>query len=271
MEGEEEMNKKNIIIPVSYSVFFFMIYILTNKEISVTELILRLSFGTFGNYKGCLGDAIFQYFLIVFAHVIFGSRLFKNFCNATAYFYVRTVNLKRWFIGEAINLLIDIIKFYFINLFALIGLCLFSGKIHKFEFSDILFILFFIALYSMFTFITCIILNIISIYADSGIAFMVVEGLNAIFLGLYLITGDISTTYLMDHSYLFKLNPICHLIIHIHKSNLSIMNKYLTYPLSQTSLSASFIFLLLCTIFVVIAGCFMIDKMDLIGDKLEGE
>lgn len=266
------MNKKNIIVPVSYSVFFFMNYILTNKEISVTELISKLSFGTFGNHKGFLGEAIFQYFLIVFAHIIFGSRLFKNFCNATAYFYIRTVNLKRWFLGEALNLLIDIIKFYFINLFTLIGLCFFSGKIYKFEFSDILFILYFIALYSMFTFITCIILNIISIYADSGIAFMIVEGLNAIFIGFYLISGDIFTTeYLMDHSYIFKLNPICHLIIHIHKSNLSIMNKCLVYPLSQTSLSESFIFLLLCTIFVVIAGCLMINKMDLIGNKMEGE
>ncbi len=266
------MNKKNIIIPISYSTFFFMIYIFTIKEISVTDLILRLSFGTFGNSMGFLGDAIFQYFLIVFAHVIFGSRLFKNFCNATAYFYVRTINLKRWFLGEAVNLLIDIIKFYFINLFVLIGLCLFSGKMHKFEFNDILFILYFISLYSMFTFITCIILNIISIYADSGISFMLVEGLNTIFIGLYLITGNIfSTEYLMNHSYIFKLNPICHLIIHIHKSNLSITNKYLTYPLSQTSLSASFIFLLLCTILIVIASYFMIDKMDLIGDKLEGE
>lgn len=49
------------------------------------------------------------------------------------------------------------------------------------------------------------------------------------------------------------------------------MNKYLVFPLSQTSLSESFIFLLLCTIFVVIAGCFMINKMDLTGDKMEGE
>lgn len=265
------MNRKNIIIPASYSVIFFMVCIFMHKKISISKLILILSFGIFNNYKACIGDAFFQYLLIVFAHVVFGTQLYKNFCNATAYFYVRTVNLKRWFLDEAAKLFTEIIQFYFINLSVLIGLCFISGKLTKIELCDILFILYFIALYSMFTFITCILLNIIAIYADSGIAFTVVESINAVFMGLYLMTGDIFTPeYLMSHSYIFKLNPICHLMIHIHKSNMTVMNKYLTNPLIQTSLSISFVFLLLCTIFVVIAGCLAINKMDLIGDKMEG-
>lgn len=266
------MNRKNIIIPASYSVIFFMVCIFVHKKISISELILVLSFGIFNNYKASVGDAFFQYLLIVFAHVVFGTRLYKNFCNATAYFYVRTVNLKRWFLDEAVILFADIIQFYFIHLSVLIGLCFVSGKLTKIELCDIFFILYFIALYSMFTFITSILLNIIAIYTDSGIAFMAVEGINAVFMGLYLMTGEIFTPeYLANHSYIFKLNPICHLIIHIHKSNITIMNEHLTNPLIQTSLSASFVFLLLCTIFVVVAGCFMINKMDLIGEKMEGE
>lgn len=272
MEGEEAMIKKNILIPITYSGLFFITYLITCKELNGTELIFRLSFGYVGNHKAFIGEAFFHYLLIVFSHILFGNRLFKNFCNATAYFYIRTVNLKRWFMEEIIQLFIDIVKFYFINILSLLSLCLLSGKLNKFEFSDILFILYFIMVYSLFTFITSIAINIISIYADSGMAFTIVEGINTIFIGFYLITGDIYTEeYLINNPYIFKYNPICHLMIGLHKSNLISMNKYLTTPKLQINLSTSILFLLLFTILFIVAGCFFINKKDLMGDKMEGE
>lgn len=266
------MNSKNILFPVIYGFFFFVFYLLPCEEISITDLVFKLSFGNFGNHKAFLGDALFVFLIVIFAHILFGNRIYKSFCNASIYFYVRTKNLKRWFVREILQLFINVFLYYLTILFVILFLSFFFNKINKFMFNDFLFVIYFIVIYALYTFNTCIIINIISIYIDSGIAFTIVESINIICIGLYLFTGDLfDNNFLLNNSYLLKYNPICHLIIGIHKSKLDIMDKYLINPIMQTNLSVSIIKSLIFMFFLIIIGCITISRIELIGEAQEGE
>ncbi|MGN0151904.1 MAG: hypothetical protein ACI39Q_05465 [Wujia sp.] len=265
------MNKKIVIIPILYSLLFFVTYLLSEKAVSASQLIIWLSFGCISNHKAFLSEAFFQFLFVMFAYTVFGNRIYKNFCNASAYFYVRTTSIRRWYLQETIAMLIDIVEYYSITLVTLMCLCFCSGKMNKIESCDLLFIIYFVTIFSIHTLGAGIAINVLSMYVNSGMALGIVAGINVFFMGCYLITGDIfSEEYLSNNSLIFKINPICHLMIGIHESKCGIMSEYLNRSLLQASLSDSIIYLSIFTISFIILGYILIDKIDILGEKEEG-
>lgn len=265
------MRIKNIGIGLFYTIIFYFFFFEKVKQIDLSEIVTAFSLGSFVNHKSALNMALVQLLYIIFAFIMYGNNIYSDFCNAAAYFFVRKKNIQNWFLRATIKLYLSIISYVVVCILFIAFLCFCTGILTKCDLSGILLVVYHIIIYSIYIFTGCLVINLLSILLNSGLALGIVSGLNLLFLAAYLITGDIyDDEAILNNSWIFRINPLCHIILRIHKTNLEKLKYSLYNPLINQGLISSVFIIIASATIVCLFGIKMVSKLDILGDRLEG-
>lgn len=266
------MKRLKYFIPIFLGFFICLSRVLDAKEISVSNIVLEFGFASANYYSPYISEITIWYIPILMAHFLFGTSIYKHFCSASVYYFARTEKRKKWYAMESLKLYADILVYLVLLLGSALFLPLLSGKLQHISAADIILLLYYLAVHSMYIFITAECINLISVFSSSNIGFAVTELLCLTFFGLYSITGDLfSESYIENHTALIRCNPACHLIIDIHSSKFNFLHVLINEKNIDFQLSESVICLGIVSVLIVITGSFIIQHTDIIKQKPEGQ
>ncbi len=266
------MKRLKYMLPVILGFFISLSIYLNINEISIANIVLDFSFASAEYYMAYITEITYWYVPILMSHFLFGTSIYKHFCSASVYYFSRTSKRKRWYCIESLKLYADIIIYLVLLLGSSVCPPLMSGKLQDISATDILLLLYYLAIYSIYIFITAELINIISIFSSSNIGFAIMELLCLTSFGLYSVTGELfSENFIMKHTGIIRFNPACHLMIDIHSSQLEYINVLINKKNIDFQLRESLISLGIAAVAVVIIGSFIIQNTDIIKQKPEGQ
>lgn len=266
------MKRLRYMIPVFLGFFISFGIFLNINEISIANIVLDFSFASAEYYMAYITEITYWYIPILMSHFLFGTSIYKHFCSASVYYFSRTSKRKRWYCIESLKLYANILIYLTLLLGSSVCLPLLSGKLQSISATDMIFLLYYLAIHSMYIFITSELINIISIFSSSNIGFAIIELLCLTSFGLYSVTGELfSENFIMQHTGIIRFNPACHLIIDIHSSQFECINILINKKNIDFQLSESLISLGLTAVMVMIIGSFIIQNTDIIKQKTEGQ
>ena len=145
------MRKQGYIIPAVWGVFTFIVYFLATDNVSIADMIFRISFGNGEALFSNSSYLMFCYMNIAFIHVLYGTKIYRHFCEASVYYFARMGDRRKWILHEFAKLALDIVVYLGINLAVIIILNLLSGKLEAVTVADIYSLLF-----SIFSALQCL-------------------------------------------------------------------------------------------------------------------
>ena len=242
-------------------------------EISLSEVILQLS-GARGNL--CLGFSLTELTGLALSMVpdfIFemymGLHIYQSFCVASVYLFSRCVNKRKWYFFETVRLLGSVLLFQFLMLGVVIVV---TGIRYRLAIAPEDFrLLFYEAgirggwIYSM-----TMLINILSIFAGSHIAYSVVMGFQYGALSVLTLLGPIpgqKGITISDVNILW-VNPMSHLVLCWHKDMDKIMENHKDW-MEQISLSFSLFLIFIVSFFVFVIGLWIIERRSILISQAE--
>ncbi len=265
------MKRLKVLIPLFIG-FFIALIVLFDNKMSITDIVMCYSFQSANYYPSYIDTIMFWYIPIVMSHFLFGTDIYKHFCSASVYYFSRTNKRKHWYFLESIKMYTDIIIYLLLLLGSATGIFFLKGDLEPISGKDLFFVLYYLAIYSMYIFVTAELVNIISIISSSNIGFAIIELLCMSSFGLYSIIGDwLGEDVVMQNINIIRFNPACHLIIDIHSSQFDNVNQIIDKKNFDFALGESLISLGIATIVVLLIGSFVVQKIDIIKQKPEGQ
>ena len=137
----DTVRKQGYIIPAVWGVLAFIVYFLATDNVSIADMIFRISFGNGEALFSNSSYLMFCYMNIAFIHVLYGTKIYRHFCEASVYYFARMGDRRKWILHEFAKLAIDIVVYLGINLAVIIILNLLSGKLEAATVADIFFII----------------------------------------------------------------------------------------------------------------------------------
>lgn len=249
----------------------FMATAIKSDEISLNEIIFVTAFGNVEYLPYFFPTFLETYIPIMFFQFFYGTYIYRHFCTASVYYFSRKCNRTVWLLKEILSLYIFSMIYVSIYLGTEILCCsIFSNVIA--DKSSVFFILYYVALYSLFLFVTALAINILSILFTSNVGVMLVEAVVLLGVGAYLMLGKkyiTDDTLISKYAWMIKINPFAHLNIRIHSSGIELINNAINEKNIRMDLSVSIVLYLTFAILIVLFGCVVVNKHNFITTNQE--
>lgn len=235
------------------------------------DMINRLGFSEFLIEPSYLQNFFIWYFHFFVFQMMYGTYIYKHFCTACVYYFCRMNNRIRWFLKETLKLFANSLIYVILLFLMYIGFgSIFGSMIVTKE--AIIFLGYYIILHSTWLFITALLVNICSIWWDSSKGFTIVYSVQLVFIILYAALqsylrfdiGDIE-----QKSKILKLNPISHLVLKWHSSQIQSINSKINIFRITFDLNESVCVYAIMSVLVFGIGCFVVKKQDFILNNRE--
>ena len=264
------MRKQGYIIPAVWGVFTFIVYFLATDNVSIADMIFRMSFGNGEALFSNSSYLMFCYMNIAFIHVLYGTKIYRHFCEASVYYFARMGDRRKWILHEFAKLALDIVVYLGINLAVIIILNLLSGKLEAATVADIFFIIFYLFCFTMFALTTTLLINLIAVYISSGAGFALVETVCMACIAFYCAVGEATNAdcygYFKKYAFLLWMNPVCHLF-----STIDAVNELINIGGLNFDMGVSALYLLVACSVTVLIWLIAIRKMDIMGNNSENQ
>lgn len=242
--------------------------------ITLSEMILQLS-GSRGRFVlGFSYSELASFVMRLFPAFLFelyaGIMLYQHFCTASIYVFSRYPYRMKWYISEVCQLGGKVCIFHMALLVSAILTS--SGRYElQIDYAGMVLMLYHFLIYSLWVYIMALSVNLLAVYLGSGSAFALV-----IFIQLactvLLNPMDLIVRYFdnrLSYKALLIWNPIAHLVLGWHNSNMEMVNKVLASPYMQTDLNNSLIMFVLLGIIATFIGSVIIKNHDLLVSDSE--
>ncbi len=265
------------LIAVVSGVYLSVMYINPHSGgISLSEMILQLS-GSRGSFVlGFSYSELASFVMRLFPEFIFelyaGIMLYRHFCTASIYIFSRYPHRVRWYIGEVCHLG-GAVCIFNILLLAVTILTTASRYGLQIDSAGIVFMAYHFLIHSLWIYGMTLSVNLLAIYFGSSTAYALVISVQLVCIVLLNLMDWLVRYYGGKLSYenVLKWNPIAHLILGWHRSNMVSVNQVLTSSDMQVDLKCSLIIFLLFGIIITSTGAFIIKEYDLLVSDLETE
>ena len=271
-------NKIGFILVYSLLTGIFYSFIYVNpmsNHILLAEMIIQLS-GSCGDLplSGSF-SALIRFVTAMLPMIILeyygGTLIYKRFCISSVYVFSRCSNRKKWMISETVILFIYL-------LFANVLSVFIAVSISAIRFSlliDLLgiYVLFgHVYIYSVWIFLICYSINVMSMYKGSALSFDVIMVIQFFLIGIIGIIEPLSGLVNKDIlKVLIYFNPISHLIIGWHNDVEELIYNDNSLFCGFASIKGSILYISLLLIVFVIIGIRLIDNKEVIANNMEGE
>lgn len=222
-----------------------------------------------------------QYFPIIIFQIIFGTYIYRRFCSASVYYFLRCNNRTRWFVVESIKLYLYTVTYIIIMLFtSVVFVSVF--KTVKSGTSDVIILFYYLVLQSLWLFAMTVLINIISIKFNSMVSVVAVLGGQMLCASVFVIlqqagffTYELQKIYEVGNSKMqqlvMKLNPMSNIIIKYHSSKDSRINKIINDYGFKFDINISVWYLVITVLLVVILGVIIVNKTEFITLNKENQ
>lgn len=258
---------KCISVSLFFGVFETLFYLESNDQIVFSDIIFQFSFLKTVIQGPYIIDMTLMFFPYLIFQILFGTYIYQHFCSASVYYFSRCSNRVAWLLKEVLRLY----SYVLIYLGCLIGGGLIvAGITHAITFDLESFILFFyyLLIYSLYLYLTVVLINILAIIFNSSTAFVIVAGFEMAFILLLVLWEKFlplhDSIYAGRNSMLLQLNPVAHLVLAWHSSFLDKLNAKINVYSISFDLNISILLFLGLSILVTVIGCKVVKKKDFI-------
>lgn len=269
--------RRLFLIVVVSGVYLSVMYINPHgRAATLSETILQLS-GSRGSFAlGFSYSELASFVMRLFPEFIFelyaGIMLYRHFCTASIYVFSRYPYRVKWYIGEACHLGRAVCIFNML-LLAVIILTTASRYELQIDSAGMVLMAYHFLIHSLWIYAMTLLVNLFAIYFGSSTAYALV--ISAQLLCIVLLNlMDLLVRYYdgkLFYENIIIWNPIAHLVLGWHGSNMERVNQVLTSSYVQLDLNYSLIMFLLLGMIITFAGAFIIKEHDLLVSDLETE
>lgn len=264
-----------ILIAVVSGVYLSVMYVNPyNGVIALSEMTLQLS-GSRGSFAmGFSFTDLAAFIMRLFPQFIFelyaGIMLYRHFCTASVYVFSRYPHRVKWYIREIGHLGGAVCIFHLILL--AVTIITTAGRYElQIDSAGIVLTAYHFCLHALWVYAMTLSVNLLAIYCGSSTAYSFVISVQVICTVLLSLMDWLVRYYDGKLSYgnVIKWNPIAHLVLSWHSSDMEHVNQVLTSPYLQVDLKGSLIMFLLLGMIITFVGMFIIKEYDLLISDLE--
>ncbi len=242
-----------------------------NTAEDLFDIINKLGFSEFG-IPLSYSNVILWYAPYILFEAVWGTWIYGRFCTASVYYFSRQKARGRWFWQEALKLFFQVFCFLAVLAVctALPEMCL--RKIGITIEAAVLFG-YYLAIHTLWLYGVTLLINILSIRWGSNAGFLFAAGIQTLCISLFSVLERFmpvdEETGLMQNAEVLKLNPISHLVLKWHSSEMENIERRLDWFGISFGLNESAAWFLLFAVCVSAAGFFIIKHQEFIVNNRE--
>ena len=231
----------------------------------MTDTILTLGFSSFRIDETYYINFLLWYSPIILVQAVLGIGIYKHFCSASVYYFTRIKRRWTWWVKECMSLLgkVIILEIIYVVVTNLIAYFTSDYYVNK---AGLVLCIYFLLIFSLWTFIVTCTINVVSIVVNSHKAFSLCILAQLVLIIALLPYADVE----QEHELSIKLNPMANLIIYWHSSRIEIVNRYIDNFGFKFDLNWTVAYYLILMIIVVVAGGIVVSKKQFISSAAEG-
>lgn len=256
---------KYLLFAMFYGIFQTLPYLRIGETVVFSDIIFGLSFNKPMFDILYIMDMIMELIPIFLFQILYGTYIYRHFCSASVFYFTRCTNRCKWFLKESIKLYGYIILYLCTLVLSSTFFCTINFGV-EFDEGSIHLLCYFLIIFSIWYYITAIIINIIAIMIGSHYSFAIVASVQVLLL-LILNIFDTNLPFeenLAVNSHLLKMNPISHLVISWHSSSIPYVNNLINTWNIQFSYFSSIAYLGMIAVIVTIIGGTIINNKQLL-------
>ncbi len=267
--------RRLFVIAVIGGVYLSVMYVNPyNGVIALSEMTLQLS-GSRGRFAlGFSFTELAAFLMRLFPQFIFelyaGIMLYRHFCTASVYVFSRYPHRVKWYIREATHLGGAVYIFQLI----LLAVTIFT-TVSRYELqidsAGIALTTYHFFIHSLWIYAMTLSVNLLAVYFGSSTAYSFVISVQLVCTVLLNLMDWLVRYYegKLFYENVIKWNPIAHLVLSWHSSDMENVSQVLTSPYMQVDLKCSMVIFLLFGMIIIFIGAFIIKKYDLLVSDLE--
>lgn len=242
-----------------------------NPTILFSDIIMLTGFEYADFYPQYIPIITYWYLPLLIFQIFYGTYIYRHFCSASVYFFSRHCSRTLWFLKETGVL-------YLFGLAYLIVMILSGAFITNF-FSSVsadttswILACYYLLIHSLFLLVTTLGINILAIVFTSNVGFIVTEGIILFSMVSFALLGEyfIPQDALIDkYTWLFKINPFAHLVLSMHSSRISSVDRIINTRAISFDLNLSVLVFLIAAIIVTACGCMVVNNHNFIESNKE--
>lgn len=242
-------------------------------NIFLSELILQLS-GSCGDIP--FGVSMPELLALIMRmlpnfifEIYFGTALYQHFCTASIYVFSRYPKRINWYFKETLTLGIIVCFYQIVLLSTTMFITLLRYDLHI-DWAGIILLFYHFLIHTIWIYCITLAINLLAIKKESGLAFVLAMAAQTICITLLgcvnLINHNLDDAFLKTF---LRINPIAHLILGWHDSDMKTVKQVLNPPYSGLLLNNSIMYFILSYAIVVLIGALVVKKHDLLISNME--
>ncbi|MFP3156348.1 hypothetical protein LQZ18_18370 [Lachnospiraceae bacterium ZAX-1] len=244
----------------------------SGDQIPLEDIIMKLSFSMEMICARTIFEMAFAYLAHIVFQAIFGLYIYSHFCSASVYYFSRCVDRKKWYAKELCGLLKFSCLYMVITALTPTAILFLRGHLLAGFASGVL-LFYYIAIHTLWLFATTLFVNLVSIKLGSGHGFALVVSLQFMFMALLKLW---ETQFPLEGSkdvarngYLLQLDPISHLVMDWHSSNIAGVEGLINRFGIDFDLNVSVALYLCIALIAAMIGGYLIGRHDIIVANIE--
>lgn len=237
------------------------------SELPLGVLIRYLAFGEFEIGKGYVFYFLKQYFPYLIFQAIWGTYLYQRFCTGCVYYFSRLQDRSIWYWKEIVKLFFMAVSFLVIYIgTAVVTIGIKYGV--RWETTGVWMLLLNLEIQVLWLYTMTLLTNLFSIRWGSSSGYIMIA--SVVFMGLcyFVLFEDVldfsSNDNLVLKSIMVKINPISHIVLKWHSSDIKVVNTYLRALGIDFSIWGSMVLLMIGAIIASVYGENVIKKQEFI-------
>lgn len=274
-------NNRYFVVAIIFGVLRGVEYIIGGQKVNLTTMLIDVGLKRPELIPSQLTLLTIDMFPVIVFQIIFGVHIYSHYCVASVYYFSRQPNRIRWYMREACILLIITAIYFLLYLSSIMGVVVITGYVYFDIYTWQTFI--YISIYFiLFTFAVTLFINILSILLGSQNAFVVTYIIQLYFIFSLALYDPYEHDYITSvpdfysilplegiWEKLFKLNPIANIVFVWHSAKGSLLEENINMFDISFPLNFSIIYFLVLIILIVIAGGYVVQKVDISLDNKE--
>lgn len=248
-------------------------FLYARSPLYFSDIIIQLSSQDTSFLPNTLLDLAIQLFPVLLFQLLFGSFLYKEFCSVGVYIFSRCVNRSKWFIQKVSVLLLYALLYPLAMTACTTTITAIFGDV-RFDLTSFILFLYYWLIYALWLFLTTLLINVLALKTDSGVAFGSIYGLQTCLILILFLWRDTlpldDSLYAARNFKLLWLDPISHLIISWHSSSIPALDARIHAFDLPFDLNLSVLYFLILSVLAVITSYHIIKHHDMITSGERG-
>lgn len=196
------------IVAILFGVVLMLPFVGDKEAIKAEQYISSLSLASLGRNISYFPQFVPRFIPLLVIQVFWGISIYKDFCVACIYIFSRRNFRTRWAIAQLMKLLFRVLIYIvIIVLSALITIMLFANVI--IDQYTIGYVIWMVSIIVLYSFDTIMMINLLSFFVESGLAFAITEIINLISIAVYLFSAKLN----IEDSQILKMNIFLRLMV----------------------------------------------------------